>query len=507
MTGISLIGQHNFLRQVTADLSSQLQRAQGQIASGKRAETHGELGLQSKISQALRADVADAESFIQTGEMTATRMEVMQASMTAVQDGLVGQRDQVNAAIYRNDVGLPFLEPSAEGRLQDAVARLNTQVEGRYLFSGRTTDVRPVAEAQAILDGAGAAMGLDQVMAERADADLATDITAAGQITNPTADSVRLQDDNLVFGLSVAGARDSGGAMTATTTPAATSPTGMPAGAQEQLDISLSGQPAAGDSVTVDVRLPDGSAIELTLTAGNTNTAVADPELGGGAQQLSATFDRGVDAASAATSLRQALSDALAAIQDSAAFSGAAEAQGANDFFRDGGPLIVDGAGTGLVAGTESEVVHWYRGDSDPDVGGAQRARIGAGQVVDYGVRADQAELRESVKSMAMLAARGVGDDVEGYRAFALRAGESAGATVDRVTEVQGRLGVKEQLVADTIQRHEGAANLMSQRVAEIEEADPYEVATRIQELRQQLESTYAITGRLQNLSLVNFMT
>jgi flagellin-like hook-associated protein FlgL len=253
--------------------------------------------------------------------------------------------------------------------------------------------------------------------------------------------------------------------------------------------------------------MPDGGELELVLVAGNAPGRIEGLPMEGGKQSLRVSFDRGASAADAATSLRDVLNQAITDIRNDPAFEGASLARAAEDFFHEDGPRWVDG-GT-LQAAGEDEVVHWYRGDDEGDPAGSQLARIAEGTIVDYGVRANQGELRDAIKQTAMIAAIGPYDpsDLDAYRAFAQRAAAGSGRSADAITHVQSMLGVKQELVERVDGQHAEASNLMSRRVAEIEEADPYEVATKLAELQQQLEATYAITGRTQGLSLVNFMT
>ena len=242
---VSNLAQNSFLRHATADLNTRLSQAQEQVATGKRAATHGDLGLQANAVQALRAEVNAIDGFQQTQAQTATRMDTLY-------EGSIDQRDLINGAIYRNDVALPFVQDAAEGRLADAVGKLNLQVEGRYLFSGRTTQTRPVAGHDAILNGADGAAGLKQATANRVDAD-----AAATLATSTTAGAVTVSDaGNTQLGLSVQGVDAS--AATASD-GAAAGATFAPADALEDATVNFcAAAPAAGDTVTVTLGMPDG---------------------------------------------------------------------------------------------------------------------------------------------------------------------------------------------------------------------------------------------------------
>ena len=86
------------------------------------------------------------------------------------------------AAETRTDVLLPDFESlnngrtsaqlGADARLNEMLALLDLNVGGRYLFSGRTTDVRPTVSVDQLLNGDAAAAGFNQIVTERLQADI-----------------------------------------------------------------------------------------------------------------------------------------------------------------------------------------------------------------------------------------------------------------------------------------------------------------------------------------------
>lgn len=67
-------------------------------------------------------------------------------------------------------------------------------------------------------------------------------------------------------------------------------------------------------------------------------------------------------------------------------------------------------------------------------------------------------------------------------------------------------LGISESRVMKANTTIEGQLKLVKTHVADVEGVDPIEVATRINTLKAQLDTSYALTSRLQQMSLLNFL-
>jgi flagellar hook-associated protein 3 FlgL len=117
----------------------------------------------------------------------------------------------------------------------------------------------------------------------------------------------------------------------------------------------------------------------------------------------------------------------------------------------------------------------------------------------------------EAVRQLAMAAAA-IGDLFDGNLSAAAR-----DALVDRMVgvvgeslaslaQLQSETGVIEQRIAAASERVKMQANLFENSLLETEGVDPYEAANRVSELLSQIETSYAITARIQQLSLLRFL-
>ncbi|MBY0226796.1 MAG: flagellar hook-associated family protein [Hyphomicrobium sp.] len=81
---------------------------------------------------------------------------------------------------------------------------------------------------------------------------------------------------------------------------------------------------------------------------------------------------------------------------------------------------------------------------------------------------------------------------------------ESFGKGIALMTELQGTLGTAQQQVQAAIETTSVRSDLLEEYVGRTEGVDLSDLSVRLNSLLNQLEATYAVTGRLQNLSLLN---
>jgi flagellar hook-associated protein 3 FlgL len=83
---------------------------------------------------------------------------------------------------------------------------------------------------------------------------------------------------------------------------------------------------------------------------------------------------------------------------------------------------------------------------------------------------------------------------------------EEVGAAIAGITAEQSELGVTQERVAASSELIGLQKTLLTKSIGEMEYVDPAEVSTRLSELLTQVESAYAITRRLHELSLLNYL-
>ena len=146
-----------------------------------------------------------------------------------------------------------------------------------------------------------------------------------------------------------------------------------------------------------------------------------------------------------------------------------------------------------------------YLGDDT----GVMTHSIDANQSIDVDVRADDQALRDTMKALAKGALAGDGSltlNLDARQALQQQAGVDLLTLAAPLANLQARLGHAEGLVEQASVRI--AAQQSSHGIArnELVSADPFETATHLQAVQQQLETQYILTARLSRLSLTEYL-
>ena len=141
---------------------------------------------------------------------------------------------------------------------------------------------------------------------------------------------------------------------------------------------------------------------------------------------------------------------------------------------------------------------------------GARITDVDDNTYIEYGVRANEAPIRDSIKSLAVFAAieyKGESDtEQDMYAALVERVAGDLSVAGNDLIELQGEIGIKEELIVSVQTRQESVRTLTNNHINLLENVDYYEVSARFSQYTMQLEASYAITARVQNMSLVNFL-
>lgn len=94
----------------------------------------------------------------------------------------------------------------------------------------------------------------------------------------------------------------------------------------------------------------------------------------------------------------------------------------------------------------------------------------------------------------------------ETYEVVAGRISTTASESGHNIVATQSRLGVAEERLAQANERIAIGKQTLEARIGTIEGVDAYEVADRLSLLMTRIESSYAVTARMQQLSLLNYL-
>jgi len=162
---------------------------------------------------------------------------------------------------------------------------------------------------------------------------------------------------------------------------------------------------------------------------------------------------------------------------------------------------FLDGPMTSLFASPAWET--GWSGASDQVV----VSRISAGEQIDTSVSANEAPFRKLAEAFTMVADLGVETLGRGaYAAVVDRAVQTAGEALAGMVLIEAKVGLAQQSVAAADTRHAAFSDLLRTRLAELESVDPAEAAMRVTAHMTEVQVAYAITARINGLSLFNFL-
>ncbi|MFL1875366.1 hypothetical protein ACIKT0_09175 [Hansschlegelia beijingensis] len=493
---------------------SQLNDLTRQLSTGMVSATYAGLGDGRATSLAMRAKLAALSSYDATAATVGTRLAIMGTALQRLDD-IGAEYKLVDPNDFTLTTGsVTVTQSQAAIDLQDAISQLNTDVGGRFVFSGRTADTKPVLSADAILaDDAGKA-GLRTVIAERKLADLGADGRGRIDVSAVSGSSFSVAEEaSGPFGFKISSLSSS------MTGGVASGPTGSPA----TITLGVTGQPRTGDQTRVGLTLPDGSTEEIVLTAKAADDASA---------LAPGEFHVGATPAQTAANMRASFDAALKTRADTALVAASA-VQAGEEFFNapaGSGPARVAGfdgsyaSDAARVAAlqnataldttdTAEKTVSWYVGETgtdDPRKTAA--AKIDDGVAVAYGARANEAGTRQVVQNLAVFSAitfsADDGNAKARYSALANRTITALGSSdaTAAVRTMATDLASANNAIKAATARHAAAKSMAQDALSNVESADKDEVTLKILALQTQLQASYQATATLKNLSLVNFL-
>jgi len=287
------------------------------------------------------------------------------------------------------------------------------------------------------------------------------------------------------------------------TAPVVSGPSGSPA----VLSVDMSGgNPSDGDTLTLRFNLPDGTTANVTLAATTSSTP--------GANQFSIGTTTGLTAAN----LQSVLTTAIGKVADTSLTAASAVAA-SNDFFdADAGnpPQRVDGppfdTATGMVAGTTSNSVIWYTGETGSGSARATAtAQVDQSLVVSYGARANEQGIRSLVQNMATLAAVTVSpsdpnaSDLSGALNQRLFANINAPGT-QSITDIETELASAQNSVNAAKDRHQQTTATLGDFLHQITGVSNEDVGAQILALQTRMQASMQTTALLFQTSLVNYL-
>lgn len=146
---------------------------------------------------------------------------------------------------------------------------------------------------------------------------------------------------------------------------------------------------------------------------------------------------------------------------------------------------------------------HVYAGSTT----GRMSMAIDTGSEVELDVKATEPSFERMFGAMHALASIPPGEtSKESLAMLVERLSDRLGEGIGQTVALEARIGSRQRMVEQTLERHAQGAVLLNNAIAGLESVDEEALASRLLLLQAQLEAGYVLTSRLQRLSLVNYL-
>nr|WP_321460014.1 hypothetical protein [uncultured Cohaesibacter sp.] len=480
--------------------SSLMQDLTVQLSTGKKAQTYGGLGRDAGVALDFRAQINAVEGYQTSIQQAQLQISMMNLGLERIVD--MGAEVSGSASGTEYDItsnNKSVAQTTSATLVKEMIGILNTEVDGDFVFSGRTTDVVPAISYDRIVYGYAGEDGLLTVTDERIRADAGADGLGRLDVTS-AGTTMTLSEEVTDFGYKLS-------AVTSTLdNVTVTGPTGSP----PTIDVDVTGVPEANQILSFTFDLPDGSTEVIELTAKNGSSDAGD-----GAFSITGT------PTDIATSIRDMLAFQLSK-NVSTAGEAASRIQGSLDFYMtaaNGEPMRVVGTpetattlDTATAAGKPT--VNWYVGDNDASVSARDTAKVQIDNRIDvsYGARANEDSIARQLAYMTALSLPTYDQDSDvdkgRYTAFAdaISAGLSSVRQGDVVKTTLTEIGVASKVMDDADSRHSTSLGMLLTALEEKEGIDDEEVAAKIMTIKTTIEASYQAAAMMYDLSLTKFI-
>ena len=135
------------------------------------------------------------------------------------------------------------------------------------------------------------------------------------------------------------------------------------------------------------------------------------------------------------------------------------------------------------------------------------KSRVSTSELIETSANANSQGIRKLAMAYTMVADLGLDKlNQATYQAVVDKATQLAGEAVQDLAHEQSRLGIAQERVKNANDRMSVQVDIITNHIGLLEGVDPYEASTRVSALITQVETAYAMTARIQNLSLLKFL-
>jgi flagellar hook-associated protein 3 FlgL len=134
-------------------------------------------------------------------------------------------------------------------------------------------------------------------------------------------------------------------------------------------------------------------------------------------------------------------------------------------------------------------------------------SRISNNELIETSTNANTSGIRLLASAYTMVADLGAQTlSQDAFQALLDKAIAVTGEAIGDLTQLRAGLGTGEERISTSNDRMSMQITIMTEHVNLLEGVDPFEASSRVNALLTQVETAYALTARLQRLSLINYL-
>lgn len=538
MSRVPTFGVHQLTMGHMQETQRQLFETQIQISTGKVARDYLGVAVDSRRLVSLEDSVREVAGFVDNINLTESRLQAMELSVSGVFDTATEFRTLLVTALNLDNASLLTLSQRAEDFMTEAAGMLNVRQGDRYLFSGSRIDQPPIDAAVLLSD--------NLPLVDTAEFTGLTTIAGTGITGFTGISSVKTQSGNSgdAFQLTYDSASKTfavtnlnGGAAASATLDDPVLP-----GQTRDLEFTLGGErvvvtvdgtfdpavsigtdaitgtvdsggfgvgafgPITVESTVGDIGQIDRNIIETSGTAANATLTLSSTD----GDFVATGVDLSIAAAGIPVTLTNVTTgaeirmriDVATGLNDAAVASNQTEIR-LNNFLRNvavSTGAVDPGAVRPTDFGYDPANPSFYRGDNVP-----LTARIDINATVEYGVTGAEAGFEKLFRALFMVkeAAADPSDiDRETLEAALGLVIES----IKDIPDIRSRIGA-DLLTLERVQsRHQDVVVYTNEAISNIEDVDVTAAVAGLAAQETQLEASFLVTSRLSKLTLLNFL-
>jgi flagellar hook-associated protein 3 FlgL len=135
------------------------------------------------------------------------------------------------------------------------------------------------------------------------------------------------------------------------------------------------------------------------------------------------------------------------------------------------------------------------------------KSRIAPSELAQTSVSANDTGFRQMAMSYTLIAEFGdIGLNKSAFETVVTKATQATTQSITSMADTQSFLGNSQARTTDATDRLTVQLNVLNSSVLDLEAVDPNEAATRVNALTTQIQASYALTVKLQSLSLLNYL-